>query len=162
VLIRWTGMRGGEVRALRVEHIMLDRNLLLLRDNQETGHKIKGRIERTLPIVEPLAEFLAMDLASRTNKERYYLGDGQGGPFYRSVDSLTRGISKALTECGIEGVKPLHGLRGTVLTELSRAGVDVVKIQKIAGHREITTTRRYINADTLEIADALATLSNRE
>ncbi|OGG98998.1 MAG: hypothetical protein A2600_13225 [Candidatus Lambdaproteobacteria bacterium RIFOXYD1_FULL_56_27] len=161
VLIRYTGLRGGEVNSMLLENIDLEARVIKLRDNLETGFKIKGRKERALPIVPALVEFLERDLKERKPQERYFLDNGTGRPYFSDLSPLARGISKIINELGIKGVKPLHGLRGTVFTELAQAGVDTVTIQKIAGHTEIETTRRYINAQTIDMEQALRKLPNR-
>ncbi|HXA31558.1 MAG TPA: tyrosine-type recombinase/integrase [Acidimicrobiales bacterium] len=56
----------------------------------------------------------------------------------RAVDRLTRRIGEA---AGVD-LSP-HVLRHTFVTRLIRAGVDVVMVAELAGHRSLETTRRY-------------------
>jgi integrase len=49
-----------------------------------------------------------------------------------------------------------HGLRHTFCSHLAAAGIDVVRIQKWAGHSDLTTTQRYMHhADRPDDADQL-------
>lgn len=44
-------------------------------------------------------------------------------------------------------VLPLHGQRHYALTELHRAGVDVLTLQARAGHADIRSTQVYVTVD---------------
>lgn len=46
-----------------------------------------------------------------------------------------------------------HSLRHTYLTKLAQKGADLYKIQKIAGHKCIITTSRYLHACNKELAE---------
>lgn len=51
-----------------------------------------------------------------------------------------------------------HTLRHTYLTKLAENGVELYKIQKIAGHKCIITTSRYLHTCDLELAQAVGKL----
>lgn len=53
-----------------------------------------------------------------------------------------------------------HTLRHTFLTKLARKGVDLYKIQKIAGHKCIITTSRYLHTHNIELANATGLIAN--
>lgn len=52
----------------------------------------------------------------------------------------------------------LHSLRHTMLTRLGEAGVDAFTIMKIAGHRSITISQRYVHPSTQAMENAIAKL----
>lgn len=51
-----------------------------------------------------------------------------------------------------------HTLRHTYLTKLAENGVELYKIQKIAGHKCIITTSRYLHTCDIELAQAVGKL----
>ena len=56
----------------------------------------------------------------------------------RAIDTVVRTLA---AEAGFEA--SAHVLRHTCLTNLIRAGIDVVLVAELAGHRRLDTTRRY-------------------
>ena len=53
-----------------------------------------------------------------------------------------------------------HTLRHTYLTKLAKKGAELYKIQKIAGHKCIITTSRYLHACNKELAETASLLLN--
>jgi site-specific recombinase XerD len=65
----------------------------------------------------------------------------------------------------------LHDLRRTFATRLAQAGVDLYKISKLLGHRDIKMTQRYAHhcpdslrdgVEILEVDYNLTTMSEKE
>jgi len=56
----------------------------------------------------------------------------------RAIDMVVRGLA---SDAGLE--LSAHLLRHTCVTNLVRAGTDVVLVAELAGHRRLDTTRRY-------------------
>ncbi len=56
----------------------------------------------------------------------------------RAIDMVVRGLA---ADAGLE--LSAHLLRHTCVTNLVRAGTDVVLVAELAGHRRLDTTRRY-------------------
>jgi integrase len=54
-----------------------------------------------------------------------------------------------------------HTLRHTEITHLVQAGVDLVTVKRISGHKTLSMVERYAHANGAHIADAMATLQNR-
>jgi site-specific recombinase XerD len=55
---------------------------------------------------------------------------------------VKRGFWAALRRSGIEKCQ-LHDLRDTFATRLVMTGVDIVTVQELMGHKDITMTKRY-------------------
>ena len=58
--LRETGMRGNEVRCLRLENINLKDGLIHLRDDPNTDFRIKGRREESIHVSDRLSLFWKM------------------------------------------------------------------------------------------------------
>ena len=157
----YTAMRGGEIWSLRLENIRLADRVILIRNAPEIDFFVKGRKEARVPIGGGLAEFLGRDLAEREPSERWFLDDGSGNQLYKTEATLARPFAKINEELGIRGVKPLHGIRATVITHLLEKGAEITRVQKLARHRLITTTKGYQNTeglDCLPIVDSIELL----
>jgi integrase len=152
--LRYTGMRGGELLALKWDNVYPDR--IELRSTKDW--KVKGRKDAIVPIAEDLKEFIqAQDIQG----EKYVLDNGRGQPLYSSLGDLTKSMRKALQKVGIENAKPLHSFRSTVATELlSGESSNPVQVQKLLRHQSIQTTMSYLNSDHLQQVDLVNKLGN--
>jgi len=145
--LRFTGMRGGELLALRWDNVYPDR--IELRSTRDW--KVKGRKDAIVPIADDLQDFIQ---AQEIQGERYVLDNGRGKPLYSSLGDLTKSMRKALLKCGIENAKPLHSFRSTVATELlSGESANPVHVQMLLRHESIQTTMSYLNSDHLQQVD---------
>ncbi|OGG93094.1 MAG: hypothetical protein A2527_14300 [Candidatus Lambdaproteobacteria bacterium RIFOXYD2_FULL_50_16] len=155
-LLRFTGFRASEVVTLKLSAIRLADGYILLQDNLEMGMEVKGRVEARVPIAQGLLDFLTKDLAARSVGENYYLDRGNGRPLYSSADALSKALLPYKRAAGVDPrIKVLHGLRGGVATWLSQAGAELSTVQKILRHKDLSTTRQYVNADMLDTQAAL-------
>ena len=154
-LLRYTGMRSGEVRSLPLAHIRGDH--ILLKDVPAAGFRIKGREEAVIPVAPALQDFLGNDLPSRSTDERFYLDDGSGIPYWREGSAMAKAFQKHNTALGITGIKPIHGFRATVASSLLNAGVSPVAVQALLRHANIQTTLGYHNPASLDLAKLLWT-----
>ena len=158
-LVRGTGMRPGEVFALRWENIHLKETGGLI---QVTEGKTKAA-RRMLPMVPAVHAALH----ARWRKA----GEPEGGWLFptssreghlnkdTAKDQHKRALELANTQAKAEGGKEIppfqpYVLRHTALTQLAKAGCDVFTLARIAGHSSITITQRYVHpqADAIERA----------
>jgi integrase len=56
-------------------------------------------------------------------------------------------IRTARSLCGLDDEVTVHSLRHSFATHLLRAGVDVVSVQRLMGHRTLMSTMRYLTPD---------------
>jgi integrase len=169
LMAKYTGMRGGEIWSCRLQDISLEKKEIKISDKtlkiktRENGvetiqWKPKHQKERTIPMNEEFYLFLENDLKLRGEEEAFYLDNGQGVLFYYSVSSLRNSLNVHCKELNILGVKPLHGIRATVITSLLEKGVDVLKVQMLAGHKDYSTTLGYLNRSNFSTKDLVALL----
>mgnify|MGYP002779432095 FL=1 len=80
---------------------------------------------------------------------------GESGPLFVPVFRSSRIVSRRLNdqavmdillkrarEAGVRDLSP-HDMRRTFISNLLDAGADLVTVQKLAGHANVTTTARY-------------------
>jgi len=141
-LVRTTyacGLRGGEVVRLRVGDVDGSRRLLHVR--QGKGHK-----DRLLPLSAVLLDEL------RGYWRRYrpadWLFPGQGPLGHLHLGTVQRCFTRLVRPLGLGKAVSLHTLRHSYATHLLEAGVDVITLQRLLGHRHLQTTARYLHLST--------------
>jgi site-specific recombinase XerD len=130
------GLRASEVLALHVEDIDSGRMLLWVRHG-------KGNKDRRVPLSPALLE--ALRAHWRQRRPTHWLFAGKTPRGQRSLGALQRVVKRAVTAAGLTKKASLHTLRHSYATHLLEAGVDVVTIQRLLGHRDLQTTARYLH-----------------
>ena len=145
-LLFYTGIRLGELLALRWADVDLGSRLILVRRTVSAGEETvpKGRRHRLVPLADPAMEALAR-LGARDEfvaPDDYVLCNRWG----RRLDgSALRRRYKAA--CEIAGLRPvkLHGLRHAAGSIVART-TDAVFVRDYLGHSKLSTTDRYVGA----------------
>jgi len=88
----------------------------------------------------------------RLNSRSQKLGNSAMSPWtmWRAVESYLMQLPSAIKEVQLPGASPArqsvytpHSLRATTATLLLDAGVDIIKVKELLGHRHVTTTQIY-------------------
>ena len=130
------GLRLGEVVGLEVGSIDSARMLLHI-------HQGKGQKDRLVPLSPRLLEELRAYWRSY-RPARWLFPNRQGsGPI--TDNAVQRLMKRVLKRACISKPASLHTLRHSFATHMVEAGVDIVTLQKILGHRQLSTTARYLH-----------------
>jgi integrase len=141
-----TGLRRGELFALRWKDIDFDRRLIIVRIS-------KSGKSRKVPFGPAVAATL--DALPRCS-EFVFPGQKKGRPLQSIYDSF----HNACVAAQIEDLR-FHDLRHSYASGLIEAGVDIATVSRILGHANILMTQKYLHpsAETFikaaEKADAL-------
>ena len=165
-IILGTGMRPGEVFALRWELVLLNGHGGLIQVAEGKSRAAR----RLLPMVPVVYDTLRGRWESQGRPEHGWVfpsgsrcGHFEGGTAKGQHARALAALSKAHKEKSDEfpEVKPFepYCLRHTALTNLAAAGCDAFTLARIAGHSSITITQRYCHpqADAIERAFAKLT-----
>jgi integrase len=152
----FTGMRLGEVLALRWDRVDLDRGVIQVREALEQtkarGIRFKrpkskaGRRDITMPdaLVEAMREHrkavleLRLQLgAGKLTDDALVFADLEGQPL--RPNTISPGWASFAESAGVPEVT-FHGLRHTHASQLIDAGVDIVTISKRLGHANPRTS----------------------
>lgn len=138
-LLFYTAVRLGECAALNLDDVRISarRGVVIIRSG-------KGDTYREVPLNAQVREALRIWLKQRNTRfsqtadPAFFLGPNGRRLSARAIDLIIRRI-------GVDAHLELsaHVLRHTCLTNLVRAGNDLVLIAEIAGHKRLETTRRY-------------------
>lgn len=150
-----TGMRVGEVCALRWENVDLKSRMLHVREtlgerysvemgksHTETSTPKTQNSERALPLSRPL--YKALKTLHKKRQSPYVVNNTNGGQMRPRV--LREYLTYHLKKLGME-VITFHGLRHTFATRLIESGVDIKTVSVLLGHADPAFTYRvYIHA----------------
>ena len=147
-----TGIRLGELLALRVEDINLDEGLLRVNEG-------KGAKDRVVPLGKQAGMFLKSYLMEiRPKMVRKGADDGRlwmslyGTPL--SVPSVQMVVKKAARSAGIENLVSPHTLRHTFATHMVRNGADILLVSQLLGHSDLKVTQIYVRVAGIEVKKA--------
>ena len=145
-LLLFTGLRLGEVLALRWADVDTGDRLLLVRHAVSAGEEAdpKGRRHRFVPLSMSAVEALRRlgDREDFTSDDDYVLCNRLG----RRLDpsALRRRYKRGCATAGLRPVK-LHGLRHAAGSLVARTN-DAVFVRDFLGHAKLATTDRYVSA----------------
>jgi integrase/recombinase XerD len=135
-----TGMRRGEVVALKLYDLSFDRGVLLVRQG-------KGKKDRYVPIGERAIAWLEKyirearpQLAAEPDDMTVFL-TAQGEPFSR--DHMTSNVKARIDAAKLGKTGACHIFRHTMATLMHENGADIRFIQEILGHVKLETTQIY-------------------
>jgi integrase len=125
-----TGMRRGEILGLKWENVDLQHGFVLL-------SKTKNGERREIPVNDSL-KAVFQRLPRRIDCQ-YVFHDPKTLKPYKEVK---RSFETALTRAGITDFH-FHDLRHTFASQLVMAGIDLVAVKELLGHKDIKMTLRY-------------------
>jgi integrase len=138
----WTGLRWGELRALRVGDVQaLPSPAFWVARSQTEGGKVKvtkGRSARRVPLADVVMEAVQR-AASGKCPDDYLTTRPNGGQLWRSA--FQRAGSWETVAMG----RRLHDLRHTAACLWLTRRVDLSTVSAWLGHASITTTNRYLH-----------------
>ncbi|MGB9911643.1 MAG: tyrosine-type recombinase/integrase [Microgenomates group bacterium] len=132
-LLLQTGMRIGELERLQLD------------DFSEKEIRIRAyetNPERTVPLNSAIKKALVRWLNIRPKTEnKFLLVTKTGRPFL--VRNIRASLQRYLKKAGIKNAS-VHSLRHTFIVHQLAAGVPIPLVQKVVGHRSVTTTEKYL------------------
>ncbi len=164
LFLAYTGVRFGEMAALRVGRLDLSRRRAVI---AESVTVVQGRglvwgspkthQRREVPIPRFLAEQLAAHVAGKAPEDLVFTGVRRGGPIRAAI--FRRGhFDAAAKAIGLTGLHP-HELRHTAASLAIASGADVKVVQQMLGHASATMTMdtygHLFESRLDEVADAL-------
>ena len=136
MLYLYTGMRREELIMQRWEDVDLPARKIRIQGDLEGGWSPKARKARVIGIarqIEPIIEALPYQGA-------YLLG---GEAPLCNPESMSRAFRAIRDKAKLPRSLSLHTLRHTYITHLIERGVNLKRVQYLAGHARISTTERY-------------------
>lgn len=145
----FTGIRRNELLGLAMEDINLNEWSLRV-------IKGKGSKDRLLPLnsklIKSMSEYLTVRPKSRSNK--FFVSYNYNAQLTKA--GLYKLFRKHLKTAKItrKGISP-HKIRHTFATMVLRGSRDIVAVQELLGHTDISTTRIYLHTTTEQLRGAM-------
>ncbi len=142
-----SGMRVGEIAALTVGHV-LDAGHQIRAEIRLTAAQTKGKHPRTVFLNKRLRDVLAAYVETiRTDDPERALFPTQKNPRKGfSSNSLTQHFAHLYAGAGLDGATS-HSGRRTYATNIASQGVGLRVLMRLMGHRNVSTTAVYIDAN---------------
>ncbi|MFC1790274.1 tyrosine-type recombinase/integrase [Patescibacteria group bacterium] len=132
-LLLQTGIRIGELARLQLEDV--DNEQLVITEHESHG-------TRRIPLNKPAHQSLQAYLNSRTKvKTQSLFITKNGRPFL--VRNIRSAVERYFRLAGLEHIK-VNDLRHTFIAHQLAAGNSVVTIQRLVGHKRLSTTEKYL------------------
>jgi integrase len=147
-LMAYTGLRPNEVRALRRRDLQLRREggepvrgFVTVREGWSYGQTHTPKTgQRVIPIAPPLARLLGP--IEQGPRDGHLAVSESGTPWGQY--GLDQAFERVRARVGLEGWS-VYCLRHYAITLWLRRGVPVHVVQRMAGHKHLSTTQRYVH-----------------
>jgi integrase len=134
------GIRRKELRGLRWRDLDVENTRLRIEESKtKTG-------ERSMCVPGVLLEELSAyrGVVRYAGDNNHIFSSRTGNKF--NVNNYYRAFHRAVDKLGLQGnIRPFHELRATFITEGAKDGVSPIVLMAQAGHRDFSTTKRYID-----------------
>ncbi len=146
MLLYCTGIRASECSGLRGSDVDLFERTIIV--TGKGGHQRKIRMnESACRAMKAYSNARGLILPRRS----FFISMRGGG---MSRNAIYERVRTTAMKAGIEKPVSPHWLRHTCATDLVRAGVNVVVVQELLGHRHITSTQIYFHVSGESLAHA--------
>jgi integrase/recombinase XerD len=148
-----TGIRNEELRQLCLYDADLETSTLVIRHG-------KGDQTRLVPLTASARDLLKLYLeearplwAKQSGQLRLFVSSRSGGPL--DEEDLRRIVHKAARRAGIGKPTTPHSLRHACATHLLKGKADIRQIQKLLGHRRLSSTEIYTHVEISDLEEVL-------
>jgi integrase len=153
-----TGMRAGEILALRGEYVF-DDYIYVCGSYGDYGYgPTKTKETRFIPLIPEMTALLKK-LAERNGKGYVFSLDGGATPvsrmyIYKEFHRALKRIGITQSEIRRRGLS-LHSWRHFLNTELQRQGLSLPQVQAVTGHKSDRMTESYSHVDARQLSDVM-------
>ena len=154
-----TGIRRSELIALTVANVDLEGGLLRI-------NKGKGAKDRVVPLTQIAVTFLESyikgirpQILSEKEKERLFLSERGQAMGKSTVASIVEKYAKL---AGIKKRVTPHSWRHTCATHLVKNAANLRHVQEMLGHKNLSTTERYLQLTITDLKEAHRKFHPRE
>ena len=141
--------RLGEACALTWDDVDAEHRVMTLRERKHPDRAEKKQNDQQVPlmrghfrhrgvVIDPL------DVIARQPRTSERV-------FPRTPLAMSAAFTRAVRACGIDDLH-LHDLRHHGVSLLFEAGLDIMRVAKVSGHRDLQMLKRYTNLDAKDIA----------
>ena len=132
-LILQTGLRISEIANLKLDNVKADKL---------TVEAYATQPERTIPLNKPAKDAINSYLGTRPKSDSPYVFISKNGKPL-AVRNIRAAVDRYMQRAEVPTYS-VNDLRTTFMVENLKAGVDLVLLSQVAGHKRLSTTERYL------------------
>lgn len=132
-LILQTGMRISEVANLKAANI---------KEDLARVEAYATQPERTIPLNKPARDALSLYLTIRPKSDSPFVFISKNGKAL-AVRNIRAAIDRYMQRAEVPNYS-VNDLRTTFMVENLKAGVDLILLSQVSGHKRLSTTERYL------------------
>lgn len=140
VMIRFSGMRPGEISQFKWHNLRSDGRKIMLREHKTAG---KTHEVRSIPINHVMHKLIAWQ-SRNTNASCPWVFPNHFGNGY-TIEAIAKAMRHLRKKTGLPDDVKMHGGRHMFATRALINDVDIAIVQRILGHKSIQTTQRYVH-----------------
>ncbi len=154
-----TGIRRAELLSLKLYDLDLSMGTLTIRQG-------KGKRDRVVPLLDGTVSLLKVYLSDvrpiliGKAIDFLFVSIHSGG--HLTGSDIRRMVTKAAQDAGITKPVTPHALRHACATHLLKGQADIRQIQKLLGHRRLSSTEVYTHVETSDLREVLKRCHPRE
>lgn len=148
-LLLATGARVGELAGLRIGDLDLSDGTVRVVGK---GDRQRRAFLANAALIEDLASYVRTDRSSALPDDRLLETRPGMAQSAASIRSRVKGLGRV---AGLKRTVTPHMLRHTAATMLVESGVDIRLVQKVLGHRSISTTQIYTHVSDRALREAI-------
>lgn len=152
-----TGLRLAEAVFLTWNDVNLQQRILIIgSENFQT----KTRNSRTIPLSVESFQILQNRLPKILNVNEKNFVFTKGNDRKYSKDYISKTFKAAVRKAGLNELYTFHSLRHSFASNLVSRNVSIYQVQKLLGHRNLSTTEIYANISFDSLREAINKLNN--
>ncbi|MGI9165079.1 MAG: tyrosine-type recombinase/integrase [Pyrinomonadaceae bacterium] len=155
-----TGIRRAELIALMIYDADLQTATLRIEHGKGNATRIVPLTQSAIAALKLYLEEARTMFAREAGQVRLFVSTRSGGPL--DDDDIVRIVRKAATRAGIKKHVTPHTLRHTCATHLLKGRADIRQIQKLLGHRRLSSTEVYTRVELSDLHEVIARCHPRE
>ncbi|MBN8182010.1 tyrosine-type recombinase/integrase [Roseibium aggregatum] len=139
------GFRLAEIARLRWDDLDRKGRKILVRQRKHPDPRVKATRDEWVPLLRGTGIDAMAVILSQPRRP------GEDRIFPVTPASVTGAFSRAVTAAGVGDVW-FHDLRHECLSRLAALGHDVLQLQKVSGHRDLNSLKRYVSLRAEDVA----------
>ncbi len=145
LILIYTGMRIGELLAIKVDDIHFDHNYII------GGNKTEAGIDRVIPLHDKIVPFVKNQIEGK----KWLVQNDRGSAY--SYTNASKYIKGVFTKLGFN--HKIHDTRKTAISIMHTSGIPMETIRVIVGHSGKGVTEKvYLYKDAKELVEVINTM----
>jgi site-specific recombinase XerD len=155
-----TGIRLSELLDLTIYDVEMQTGTLRIEHGKGDETRLVPLTASAQAAIKLYLEEARLVFATETGQIRLFVSSRSGGQLF--ADDIRRIIKKACNLARIKKHVSTHTLRHTCATHLLKGKADIRQIQKLLGHRRLSSTEIYTHVDLGDLAEVISRCHPRE